>query len=324
MLFSERVEAVLASFGVPPDTKAALYDLYIQMGEDTIAAFAELAETVGGPAQVRPEHMSRLRSLVAADYLRRNHALWLAGKPTPSFYLPRLWQGYASGFFSPLCQIGSESDAFASAVGGMAQKIAGSGQPVPAGILLLGKNSHYCGRDKTISCDVVCGCLDDALRVSACAGRHHTVPGSLGATSGSFDSTARLALIWEIQPHVYKPSAERNQDINKIYRRHRNWHITTLVAAIHWLTTRESTIFILRGEALRPTHELNKNEPMSDAIIALHEQTVRRVVSGMGLRLTEPLANAGERLAENGLVSGVLDSFIKEAGAAAALYRVET
>lgn len=322
MLFSERVESVLNSFGVLPATKAALHDLYLHMGDDVFDAFADVADACGGPAAVEAEALKRMRPLVAMAYLRRNHCRWLDGKSTPSFYFPRLIEGHASGFFSPLCRLGDERDGMALALRDMTQSIAGSGQPVPEGVVLLGKNSHYCGRINTITFDVVCGDLEQALLVSQAEGRHHTAPGSLGATSGSYDGAAHLALLWEIQPHVYKPGNGRNAAINKVYRRHRNWHLATLIAALRWLADAHATVLILRGEALRPTHELNKNEPLSDAIVAMHEQTVRRVVAGMGLALSAPAAEIGRELADSGLASGALSRFIEQAGIATALYQV--
>ena len=45
-------------------------------------------------------------------------------------------------------------------------------------------------------------------------------------------SAFQVALLWEVQPNVYKPAGERNRGIAKLYRRHRNWHVITLVSAL--------------------------------------------------------------------------------------------
>ena len=56
MGFPEHIERVFEVFGVPPDTKHAIYELYVAMGEDALEAFGEIAESVDSPENLRPEH----------------------------------------------------------------------------------------------------------------------------------------------------------------------------------------------------------------------------------------------------------------------------
>ena len=72
MPFPEHIERVFETFAIPADTKSAIYDLYVAMGEDALDAFGEIAENVE-PADLRPEHCAEVRKLVVERYLTRNH-----------------------------------------------------------------------------------------------------------------------------------------------------------------------------------------------------------------------------------------------------------
>jgi hypothetical protein len=102
MPFPAHIERVFASFGVPADTKAAVYDLYLSMGSEVLEVFGDIAERVGSPAHLRPEDTVEIRSAVVERYLRRNHPRWIEGTPTPSFWHPREAEGRASGLLVPL------------------------------------------------------------------------------------------------------------------------------------------------------------------------------------------------------------------------------
>jgi hypothetical protein len=278
MAFPPHIEQVLDHYGITPDTKAALYDLYLSMGDEVLEAFADAAEGVTAASTLTPDDTLALKQAVVERYLTRNHPLWLEGKPTASFWHPRAAEGRASGLVLPL----------ANRVSDIARTIVGDAQPLPDGVLLLGRNAHFGGRAETISFDVVAASLPDAIALGQAAGQQHTVPGSAGETSGTLDAGHRVALLWEVQPNVYKPAGERNRTIAKIYRKHRNWHVVTLAAAIDWLREKEAKIFILRGDALAPTHEVNPNKPVSPAIVDHHNRTVAQVVSAFGLTLLDP------------------------------------
>lgn len=276
MTFPDHIAAVLDAYRVPADTKAALYDLYVSMGGEVLEVFGDISEAVADASSLRPEDTVAIRNRVVERYLRRNHPLWIEGKPTASLWHPRVTEGRASGLAMPL-----------GALPDRVRKAVASDQPVPDGILMLGRNAHYGGRQETISFDVVASDLGDAIALGQAAGQQHTLPGSVGETSGTFDGAQNLALIWEIQPNVYKPAGDRNRGIKKIHGRHRNWHIVTLGAALEWLRERGCATYILRGEALATTHEVNPEKPVTQMIIDLHNRTVQQVCGALGVALVE-------------------------------------
>jgi hypothetical protein len=297
MPFPEHIDRIFESFAIAADTKAAMYDLYVSMGPDALEAFSDIAEGVASPATLRPEDCADVRARVVERYLRRNHPLWLAGTPTPSLYRPRALEGRASGLAIPL----------------------GS---VAAGVMVQGRDAHFGGREGTISFDCVAADLDDALALGHAAGQQHTIPGSVGETSGTIDAANLVALIWEIQPNVYKPAGERNRAIAKVYRRHRNWHIITLVAALDWLRAKSFRMYIVRGEALAPTHEVNKAKPVSPTIVALHNRTVENAARELGLALDEA-SRDDEQVLLNATVMNVgLSKHVTAYGARDAIWRI--
>ncbi len=304
MPFPEHIEAVFAAFGVAPDTKAALYDLYLSMGSEVLEVFAEFSESVPSPSVLRPEDTLRIREVIVERYLTRNHPRWIGNIPTPSFWSPRVSEGRASGLAVPI-----------GGVQTIAQQVIGDDQPVPAGILMLGRNAHFGGREETISFDVIAADLDDAIAVGKAVGQQHTLPGSVGATSGTFDARHNVALIWEVQPNVFKPAGDRNRTISKIYRRHRNWHLLTLAAALDWLRQRGAAVFILKGEALAITHEVNPQKPVSPMIAALHDRTVADVVAALGIELQAPVLADDDLLRESIVMNHALRKHVLGHGA---------
>lgn len=311
MAFPDHIERVFEQFGVPADTKAALYDLYVSMGDEVLEVFGDIAESIDDPSTLRPEHCTGIRSQLVERYLRRNHPRWIAGTPTPSFYRPRALEGRASGVAIPLGPIPTRAELMLE------------NQPVPDGVVVQGRNAHFGGRTETISFDVVAAELPDAIAVGQAAGQQHTIPGSVGATSGTTDASRQLALLWEIQPNVYKPSGERNHDIARVYRQHRNWHIVTLVAALEWLHAKSFRVFIVRGEALPATHEVNHEKPVAPEIMALHNRTVANVASALGHILTAAGRDDEQLLVNSTLMNTGLQKHVMTFGAATALWRVE-
>ena len=256
MPFPDHIDRILNAYRVPGDTKAALYDLYLSLGDEVLEVFADLAEGVTSATMLSPDDTLVIREQVVERYLRRNHPHWAAGRPTASLWHPRVAEGRASGAAIPLPRIAE-------------------------GIPILGRNAHLGGRADTITFDVVAADLEDALLIAKAEGQQHTIPGSVGETSGTFDSARNVALIWEVQPNVYKPAGERNRAIAKLYRRHRDWHVKTLSLAIDWLRAQQTETFIVRGAALAVTHELNPAKPMSETIADLHDRTVREVAPSL-------------------------------------------
>jgi hypothetical protein len=305
MPFPDHIERIFETFRVPADTKATLYDLYISLGDEALDVFGDIVESVD-PSTLRPEHCGEIRSRLVERYLTRNHPLWLEGKPTPSFYRPRLLEGRASGVAIPLGEIH--------------QHIVHD-QPSPDGIVVQGRNAHFGGRSETISFEIIARDLDDAIALGRAAGRQHTFPGSAGATSGTTDAMHQIALLWEIQPNVYKPAADRNRQISNLYRHHRNWHVLTLAEAIEWLRAKSFRVFILRGEALPATHEVNSGT-LSPSIIALHNRTVAAVTEALDVDLI-PATRDDEQLLVNSTVMNTgLQKHVAESGARGAVWRV--
>lgn len=311
MSFPPHIDQVFDAYGVPADTKAALFDLYLSMGAEVLEVFSDIAESVSSPKMLRPEDTLLIRDRVVERYLRKNHPQWIEGTPTPSLWYPRLMQGRASGLATPL---GPIPDAARTAVG--------DAQPLPDGILMLGRNAHFGGRVETISFDVIPASLDDAIAIGRAEGRQHTLPGSIGETSGTLDAESNVALIWEIQPNVYKPAGERNREISRVYRRHRNWHLVTLASALHWLKGKESMVYILRGEALATTHEVNPATPVSETIVAHHNRTVAQVVAALGLEVREAGADDAQILVNAEVMNHALGLHVAEKGPAGAVWRL--
>lgn len=272
MPFPEHIERVLDAYRVPPETKSALYELYLSMGGEVLEVFADLADGVTSARTLSPDDTLLIRERVIERFLRRNHPRWLEAKPTASLWHPRVAEGRASGAAIPL-----------AAFPGLALRV--SDQPLPDGILVLGRNAHSGGRADTISFDVIPRELDDALAVGRAEGQQHTLPGSVGATSATFDSVRSVALIWEVQPNVFKPAGDRNRAIARIWRRHRNWHLVTLAAAVEWFRTQKAALYVLRGSALAVTHEVNPGKPVSGRIAELHDRTVDEVARVGGFQL---------------------------------------
>jgi len=307
MPFPPHIERIFDAFRVPGDTKAALYELYVSMGDEALEVFGDIAEPAD-PSTLRPEQCEAIRSELVERYLRRNHPLWMEGKPTPSFYRPRLLEGRASGVAIPIGEIAERAASLLDA------------QPIPDGIMVQGRNAHFGGRSETISFDIIDCNLDDAIALGRAAGRQHTLPGSAGATSGTTDARKQIALLWEIQPNVYKPAGDRNREISKVYRRHRNWHVLTLMSAIEWLREKSFGVFILRGEALPATHEVDAANPVTPAIMALHDRTVTNVAGALGLQL-EP-ADDEQLLLDSTVMNTGLQKYVATVGAAGSVWRV--
>ena len=299
MPFPEHIERVLDAYRVPADTKSALYDLYLALGDEVLEVFADLSDGVTSATMLAPDDTLVIREQVVERYLRRSHPLWLEGKPTASLWHPRVAEGRASGAAIPM-RAASNVD----------------------GIAILGRNAHSGGRADTISFDVVAPELEDALLIAKAEGQQHTIPGSIGETSGTYDSARNVALLWEVQPNVYKPSGERNRDIAKLHRRYRNWHLTTLTLAIEWLRAQSAATFILRGNALAATHEMNPAKPMSEMIVTLHDRTVTEAVRLAGLTLAEPDAQDELTLLDSEVMNHALRKHVLVNGAREAVWKL--
>lgn len=312
MPFPTHIARVLDAYGIAADTKVALYDLYLSLGEEVLQVFADMAESATSVDALRPEDTETIRARVVERYLRRNHPQWMAGKPTASLWHPREAEGRASGAAIPLGTLLPLS----------AHKAAGE-ERLPDGILMLGRNAHYGGRGETISFDVVATDLDEAIAIARAQGQQHTLPGSVGETSGTFDSVRNVALLWEVQPNVYKPAGERNREIAKIYRRHRNWHLATLAAALEWLFQQpDCAVYVLRGEALAVAHEVNPAKPVSATIAEYHERTLRQVAAAGGRALHEANDDDGLILLDSCVLNHALRKHVLQYGVQQVIWRI--
>lgn len=322
MSFPEHIAEILDSWGTLPETKAALLDLYYQHGAASLDAFGDLAERFASVTEITAADLAPLRRMMVLRFVEKHHAEWMSGRPTESFFAPRISEGRGTGLLSPLGFVEEDGEGFGSDLARRVRAMIGEDQPMPAGMLVMGRNAHYGGRENTISFDVVVPDREDAVQVGFAEGRQHTVPGSIGETSGTYDGTRKIALLWEIQPNVYKPAGDRNRKIAKVFRRHRNWHIATLAAAILWLRSAKTATFVLKGDALAATHEVNQREPVTKAVIDLHDRTVARVVKGLGLGLREVTTDEAAGIRDSGLMNTGLTKRFDAEGAAACLLAI--
>jgi hypothetical protein len=309
--FPAHIARVLDAYGIRGDTKSALYELYLTLGDEVLDVFADIADGVTSATMLEPDDTLTIRQEVVARYLKRNHPQWLNGLATASLWHPREAEGRASGAAVPLGELPD-----------VAKRVVGDNQSFPDGILILGRNAHQGGRIDTITFDVMPRDLDEALAVARAEGQQHTLPGSVGATAGTYDSANNLALIWEIQPNVYKPSGDRNRAIAKIYRRHRDWHVQTLTAALEWLRGQKCAIYILRGEALAATHEVNPEKPVSPTIVMLHNRTVEQVAQNAGIALRDTNDDDGLLLLNSVVMNHALRQHVLRNGPAGSIWRV--
>ena len=187
---------------------------------------------------------------------------------------------------------------------------------------MVSQNGHYGGRIDTVSFEVVVADQEQALALATSEGQQHTLPGSVGQTSGTIDPASTVALLWEIQPNVFKPEGGRNRAVSQIYRKHRNWHVVSLLIGVRWLRARNYRIFILRGEALRDAHEVNAAKPVGDRVPELHNKTVERVVSMIGEALEPPSPEDVQLLLSTDLMNTALRAAVEQDGAASAIWRL--
>jgi hypothetical protein len=282
------VSLALLRSGVPADTIAWADDLYRHLGAPVVDALSELVETRGlAPEALRPEHLDAIRPMLGERYLRSHHPAWATGGSSPAFWCDRSVEGSARGLVTSLGDVETAATPLLARVREAASRAVGPRQPPPRGLLLLSQNAHRGNQDGTFAFDLVPADFEQALRLNGGAGRHHTLPGSIGETSGRALADPPLAIVWEVQPNVYKPSAGRNREAGKAYRRHRCWPLVTAVAALSWLLERGYRVFVLRGEMLRAAHEVNPHEPLSPEIERLHDATMSAAAAGLGLRLVD-------------------------------------
>ena len=285
MSLPPRVAEVLAAWNVPTDVRARLAELHVFLGQPAIDAFIEVVEgSERPPSELVAEELDAVRAVAGRRYLEQHHASWLAGEPTPGFWRDRTIEGAPTGLVTVLGDLAEPADGFASEVAEAAERAAGPNQPRPAGLLLLSRNSHYGNRPGEFSIDLVPSDLEQAFSACRAVGQQHTLPGSIGAASGTALSDPAVAVAWEIQPNIFKPSGDRNREANAAWRKHRNWHLATAIGALAWLRHNGYAAHVLRSEALQLAHEVNADKPVSPEIRALHDRTVDAACGALGLQ----------------------------------------
>jgi len=283
-----RLAETLLGFGLSAEAIAAVEDWHHHLGPAAIEALSELVETRGvAPEALQPSDLDELRALAGARYLRDAHPRWRRGESTTGFWRDRRRGGTASGLVVPLGDLSAPVGPFASRVAAAARAALGERQPPPRGLLLLSRNAHRGNQEDSIAFDLVPAPLEQALSLNEALGRQHTLPGSIGETSGRTAGDPPVALLWEVQPNVYKPAAGRNEAAREAYRRHRGWPLTTAVAALVWLREHGYRVLVLRGSELRAAHEVNPAEPLGPGIAELHDRTFQQAAQALGWSLEE-------------------------------------
>lgn len=308
--------------GVPAETIAWADDLYRHLGPPVVDALGELVEARGlRPTELRPADLDAIRPMLGERYLRRHHAAWARGEASSAFWCDRSVEASARGVVSALGDVAAGSTPLSARVAEAVRCASGANQAPPRGLLLVSQNAHRGNQEGTLAFDVVPADLEEALSLNAAAGRHHTLPGSIGEASGRVLVEPPLAIVWEVQPNVYKPAGERNRAAVRAWRRHRAWPLVGAAAALGWLREKGYRVFVLNGDALRAAHEVNPAEPLSHEIERLHDRTLEAAAAGLGLRLVagaeagvpESLAalakvNLGRAIAERGLAALVREA----------------
>lgn len=295
MSLPRAIAQTLVDHGFAPEVRARVGELYRFLGPSAVEALIDLTEgRERMPSDLVASDLDEVRAIAGARYLRAHHEHWKAGSPTPTFWRDRTMEGGATGLAIPLGDLEDESNPFAARVAAAAARAAGPDQPRPQGLLVLSKGGHYGNRPGEFSLDLIPSDLESALAVNESLGQQHTLPGSVGETSGTVLDDSRLALVWEIQPNIFKPSKDRNQSANKAFRRHRNWHLVTSIAAFAWLEENGLSAHVLAASALALAHEVNPDKPVTPEIEAFHSRTVTRALSGLGLA-TAPHVDGPDR-----------------------------
>jgi len=295
MTLPSAVAQLLLRYGLQAETLSGIEDLYRRLGKGVIAALGELAEELGrGPDEITRDDLKRIRALVGRTYLHAVHEAWRTGKPTAGFWRDPTFGAEPAGVVTPLANLEKPDGAMAQRID---QALRGlDGQSPSRGVLCLSRRGHQGNYAAGFSVDLVPSEPEHAHALNEAEGRQHTLPGSIGETSGHVDSEAGVALVWEIQPNLFKPSAERSPAARSPYRKYRFWPAATCVGALAWLIERDFRVYVLRGSALPATHEVINQPRLGEQIAAHHERTATRSAQALGLDLVEAEASAAEEL----------------------------
>lgn len=287
MSLPRAVVDLLVAAGVPAETLAGLADLHRLVGPRVLLALeAVIAERSVAPAALGAEHLDLVRRRAAVGYVRECHPRWSAGSPTPAFWRERDLGEVATGLAAPLGDLEGEDPLLAAVRAAVGR--AGGDHPRPRGLVLFTRNAHVGDHPGAFSFDLVPSSLDDAESLAAAEGRQNTLPGSVGEASGRLTEDPAVALLWEVQPNVFKPAAERNRRLGPVLRRHRAWPMVVAGTALAWLRERGYRTFVVRGAFLRATHEVDPARPLGPEIARLHDLTTEKAAAALGHALVTP------------------------------------
>ena len=287
MTLPPRVAESLLQAGMAAGAIAGLDDLHRMLGPGVVAALGALVDEHGWePRRIGDPELAAIRPHLGARYLERCLEEWRAGRPTPGFWHSRVHEGAATGVVAPLGDLAAPREPVALEVAEALRRAAGPGRPPPRGLLLLSREAHLGNQPGSFAVDLVPGEPEAAHALNAAAGRHHTIPGSIGEASGRVGG--ELALLWEVQPNVYKPSAERSPAARAPWRRYRDWPLVTAAAALCWMRRSGYRCLVLRGAGLAATHEVDPAQPLGPEIAAHYDRSVQGAASALGLAL-QPL-----------------------------------
>ena len=181
---------------------ARLDDLHRLLGPGVVVALGALVDERGcPPSQLERSDLDAIRPWLGERYLAERYARWRRGEPSPGFWRDRSQEGSATGVVTPLIELSSPDTALAKEV---ADAVAAtSGAAARRGLLLLSRNAHLGNQSGAFALDLMPEATDEARALNGAAGRHHTLPGSIGETSGRALGDRGVALVWEIQPNVF-------------------------------------------------------------------------------------------------------------------------
>ena len=96
-----------------------------------------------------------------------------------------------------------------------------------------------------------------------------------------------------------------------------------MACALDWLRQKGGATYVLRGEALATTHEVNPGRPVSATIVDLHNRTLQQVVEALDWRLAPATPADTAILRESAVMNHALRQFVEAHGAGEAVVRVE-
>ncbi len=265
MTLPSAVAQLLLRFGLQAETLSGVEDLYRRLGQGVIPALGELSEQLGrSPSEITRQDLSQIRALVGRSYLDTAHDAWRAGKPTVGFWRDPSLGAEPAGVVRPLANLQTPEGVVAQRIDqGLRALDEHSGR---RGVLCLSRRGHQGNYAEGFSVDLVPSELEHAHALNEAAGRQHTLPGSIGETSGHLAFESGVALVWEIQPNIFKPSAALSPVARSPYRKYRFWPAATCIGALAWLVERNFRVYVLRGSALPATHEVINQPRLSDLL----------------------------------------------------------